>query len=209
VDVGRLTWLTMWRRAVAAYFVWVLAHVVGGAVFAAGTVLFMPNIWWQIIVNGIYAGAVFGVAQWLALRPFLPRVSLWAPVTFAASPVSWTLGVMYATATLALGGWVGAGFSAAAQAVVLALSFRPDQFLVPLSLIWIPVSVIGGAFFYFFYLSALIDLSSPQPGYPSPFLLIFVGSVAYGVVTGLVVDVLVVLSGRRAAHNLSLTTGAR
>jgi hypothetical protein len=39
---GRVSWLTMWRRAVAAYLVWVLANVVGGAVFAFGTVLFMP-----------------------------------------------------------------------------------------------------------------------------------------------------------------------
>jgi hypothetical protein len=152
---------------------------------------------------------VFGVAQWLALQPFLPRVRLWAPVTFAASPVSWTLGVMYAYATFGLGGWVGAGFSAAAQAVVLTMSFRPDQFLVPLSLIWIPASVIGGAIFYFFYLSALLEFSSPPPGSPSPFLLIFLGGVAYGVVTGVVVYVLVVLSGRRAGHNLTLTTGAR
>ena len=209
MDVGRLTWLTMWRRAAAAYLVWVLAHVIGGAVFAVGSVLFMPNSWWQIIVDGIYAGAVFGVAQWLALRPFLPRLRLWAPATLAASPVSWTLGVMYAYATLALGGWVGAGFSAAVQAVVLALSFRPDQFLVSLSLIWIPASVIGGAIFYFFYLSALLEFSSPPPGSPPPFLLMLWGSVAYGVVTGVVVDVLVVLSGRRTAHNLSLTTGAR
>jgi hypothetical protein len=192
----------MWRRVVAAYLVWVLAHVIGGAVFAAGTVLLMPYSWWEIIVNGVYAGAVFGVAQWLALRPFLPGLRLWAPATFVASPVSWTLGVMYATATLALGGWVGAGFSAAVQAVVLALSFRPDQFLVTLSLIWIPASVIGGAIFYFFYLSAIVNLSSPQPGYPSPFLLMVLGSVAYGVVTGLVVEVLVVFAGRRPPHNV-------
>jgi hypothetical protein len=62
VDEGRVSWLTMWRRGVAAYLVWVLAHVVGGAVFAFGTVLFMPYTWWQIIVDGIFAGAVFGVA---------------------------------------------------------------------------------------------------------------------------------------------------
>jgi hypothetical protein len=207
--MGRVSWLTMWRRAVVAYLAWVLAHVVGGAIFAAGTVLFMPYSWWEIIVNGIYAGAVFGVAQWLALRPFLPGLRLWAPATFIASPVSWTLGVMYAFATFALGGWVGAGFSAAAQAVVLARSFRRDNFLVALSLIWIPASVIGGAIFYYLYLTALVTISSPQPGYPSPFLLIFLGSIAYGVVTGLVVGVLVVLAGRRAAHKVGLTTSAR
>ena len=65
---------------------------------------------------------------------------------------------MYATATFALGGWVGAGFSAAAQVVVLALSFPPDQFLVALSLLWIPAGMIGGAIFYFFYLSAIVNL---------------------------------------------------
>lgn len=197
----------MWRRAVAAYLVWVLAHVIGGVAFAAGTVLFMPTEWWHFIVNGVYAGAVFGVAQWLALRPFLPGLRLWAPATFIASPVSWTLGVMYAFATFALGGWVGAGFSAAAQAVVLARSFRRDNFLVALSLIWIPASVIGGAIFYFLYLTAILTFSSPQPDTPSPFLLIFLGSIAYGVVTGLAVEVLVVLAGRRA-HELGLTPSA-
>jgi hypothetical protein len=199
----------MWRRVVAAYLVWVLAHVIGGAVFAAGTVLFIPNEWWQIIVNGAYAGAVFGVAQWLALRPFLPGLRLWAPVTFVASPVSWTLGVVYAVATFAFGGWLGAGFSAAAQAVVLAVSFRRDNFLVAVSLIWIPASVIGGAIFYFFYFPALVTLSSPQQGYPSPFLLTFLGSVAYGVVTGLAVVVLVTLAGRRSAQPLRITTSAK
>jgi hypothetical protein len=66
--------------------------------------------------------------------------------------------------------------------------------------------VIGGAIFYYLYLTALLTNSSPQAGTPSPFLLIFVGSIAYGVVTGLVVVVLVVLAGRRAAHKLGPTT---
>ena len=39
--------------------------------------------------------------------------------------------------------------------------------------------------------------------------MIFLGSVAYGVVTGLVVELLVVLAGRRSAQELGLTTSVK
>jgi len=58
-----------------------VAHALAGAAFAP---LAPPLFGFDartIIAEGLYAGTVFGVAQWLALRPFLANAWVWVPVT--------------------------------------------------------------------------------------------------------------------------------
>jgi hypothetical protein len=197
-----------WRRAFAAYLVWLVAHTVAGTVFALVGVPPFSSTWW-FILEGLFAGIVFGSAQWLALRPFLPNVGWWAPATIAASPVSWWLGTGFAFATLGLGGWLGGGFSAAGQCVVLARSMGRNSRLAKLSALWIPASMIGGAIFYFCYYVALSEITSlprpSRPPSPSPFELTLGGSLAFAIVTGLVVALMAGLVAPHAASRPAIS----
>src|SRR5579864_7280125 len=112
-----------WARALTAYGAWVVAHALGGLLFAAFAALVPASDWWVVVVHGLAAGVIFGLAQWLVLRSFFHGINWWLPVTAAASPISWYLGIWMATATLLFGGWLGGGFSAFAQLVVLFLYF--------------------------------------------------------------------------------------
>jgi hypothetical protein len=172
-----------WSRALSAYFAWLLAHVVAGAVIAIVLPPLQGNFG-LFVLSGLIAGIAFGVAQWLALRPFLPKLRLWAPATMVYSPFSWVFGYLFGFLTLGLGGWLGAGVSALAQWLLLARSTGR----LGLSLLWFPASLIGGAIFYFcYYLSE----------WPSTVEVLFAGSVGYAIVTGLVVALLVT----RADHS--------
>src|SRR6266853_3450552 len=137
-----------WRRAIAASFLWLVANVVAGAVLAvAAQPLLFVQSFYVFYVVALLAGCAFGLAQWLALRPFFRDVRLWAPATIAASLISWSLALMFAGVTFGFGGWLGGAFSAAAQTVLLAMSARNDDLSLRLSFLWVPASVIGGAVF--------------------------------------------------------------
>ncbi len=191
-----------WPKALIACGAWVVAHALGGLLFAAFAVLVPATEWWVIIIHGLAAGAIFGLGQWLVLRWFLPGINWWLPVTAAASPFSWYVGIWMATATLTFGGWLGSAFSAVAQQLVLWLYFygRKDEWLAWVSTIYLPGAVLGGAIFYFSYL-----FSASMPGhYTYPLLQsMLIGSVGFAAVTGVAVAVLVGLAGRRAAQKLS------
>jgi hypothetical protein len=197
-----------WRRAIAASLIWLFANAAAGALFAfAVQPLLAVQSFYVFYVAGLFAGCVFGLAQWLALRPFFRDVRFWAPVTIGASLISWSLALMFAAGTFGFGGWLGGAFSAAAQSVLLALSARNDDLSLRLSLVlWIPASVIGGAVFYFCYWAALAA-SSPEPTVTgSAFEWIFVGSLGYAVATAPFVAVLVAVAGRKSAPKAALIT---
>lgn len=181
----------MWRRAFAAFLAWLLANVAAGAVVAFASPPLMTGDFGWFLLNGLLAGVAFGVAQWLALRPFLPRIRLWAPVTTLASPFSWTCAYLLGFLTLGLGGWLATGVSSVAQWVLLRRSTRRPR----LSLLWIPANLIGGGIFYFCYFTASAELYSSQ-SHPTVIALLFAGSVGYALVTGIVVGLLVGLADR-------------
>jgi hypothetical protein len=170
----------VWRRALVAYLAWLLANAVAGAVVAiASQPLRQGSGFGFFVLNGVVAGVAFGVAQWLAVRPFLPKLRLWAPATAVYSPVSWVFGYVFALLTLGYGGWLGAGVSALGQWLLLARSTGREG----VSFLWVPASLIGGAIFYFCYLVGTVEL-------------LFAASIAYALVTGLVVALLVVVTDR-------------
>jgi hypothetical protein len=182
-----------WRRGLGAYLVWLVANALAAAAFAP----LAPSLFGfdsRIIFEGLYAGAVFGVAQWLALRPFLVDVRLWAPVTLVASPASWSFGMTIGVLSLGIGGWLGTTISASAQCGVLLWSSRSDRLMFGLSFLWLAVGVVGGAVFYFFLLAAL-----STDAHPPTIELIVAGGIGYGVVTGLVVAPLAALEAGRSA----------
>lgn len=187
-----------WLRAVTAYVAWVTAQAAAGLVFAAVPVLVPATSWWVLIIHGLAAGAIYGSAQWLVLRSFLRGIRWWLPVTLIASPMSWFLAVWFATGTLTLGGWLGAGFSAVAQQLVLYLHFhrRRDEWLAMVSTIWLPSAVVGGAIFYFCYLISGAD-NEPSSGYTLVLGLIVAGSVGFAAITGIAVAVLAALAFSR------------
>lgn len=193
----------MLRRSLVAFVVWVLANGVAGLVF--DLVSPTPRGWdyRYLFVEGLLAGVLFGLAQWLVLRLFLADVKLWMPATVVASPVSWMLGFLFGMATLGFGGWLGAGFSAAAQTLVLTWGARRDERSMLLSLLWFPAALVGGALFYFSYWPALALAAQPPSGIvaaqPSPSQYVLAGSIAYAVVTGLVLVLLVAVAARRSA----------
>jgi len=151
-------------------------------------------------IHGLVAGVVFGVAQWLVLRTFLPGLKWWLPATVLASPISWFMAIWFAMATLTFGGWIGSGVSALAQMAVLAVYFRNDTRMASLTILWLPAEVLGGAIFYFAY-----ELSSFNIGRysPSPWQYILVGTVGFAAITGLVVALLVGLAASQARLGLS------
>jgi hypothetical protein len=199
------------RRVLVAFVVWLVANSVAGLVFYVVSTTFWGFEYWRLFVEGLLAGVVFGVAQWLALRPFFADVRFWAPVTVVASPVSWMLGILYGMATLGLGGWIGAAFSAAAQTLLLAWSARHDERLLLFSLLWFPAALVGGALFYFGYYFALLTVQ-PSSGViaaqPSPIQYVLGGSVAFAVMTGLVVALLVAVAARRSAPGIPAARSA-
>jgi hypothetical protein len=162
-----------------------------------------------IFIAAILAGCFFGVAQWLALRPFFRDVRLWAPATIVASPMSWSIGLMFAGLTFGLGGWLGGGFSAAVQSVVLAMSARDDELSWRLSFLWIPASVIGGAVFYicldYGALSSGTSLNSYVTASPSEWIF-FGSSLGYALVTVPGVALLAAVAGRKSAPKPALIT---
>src|ERR1700730_9152631 len=113
------------------------------------------------------------------------------------------LGVTFAGLTFGFGGWLGAAFSAAAETLVLALGARRDERLMGFSFLWLPASLIGGTLFYISYYRALPLTVAPLPHVvlqePTPFQYVLMGSVAYGVVTGLAVALLVAVASRGSA----------
>src|SRR5258708_12270629 len=141
------------RRAIAAFFVWLIANAAAGELFAVAAQPFLPLQFFY--VAALLAGCAFGLAQWLALRPFFRDVRLWAPAPIVASLISWRLALMFAVGTVGFGGWLGGGFSAVVQSVLFALSARNDDLSLRLSFLWAPASLIGGAVFYFCYWGAL------------------------------------------------------
>src|SRR5438128_4639742 len=150
--------MAAWQRGLRAYFLWLVANALAGAAFAPlAPPLFGFDA--RIIAEGLYAGTVFGIAQWLALRPFLANAWVWVPVTISASPLAWSFGIFVGVYTVAIGGWLGAGVSATAQAGVLLWSLRRSQLMF--GLLWVAAAVVGGAVFYVFFLVALSSGSHP------------------------------------------------
>jgi hypothetical protein len=176
-----------WGKAFAAYGVWVAAHAIAGLVFALFVGVVPVTSWWIVLLDGVAAGAIFGPVQWLVLRRFVRPMKLWAPATVAASPVSWAIGIAYGTATFSLGGWFGAGFSAAVQTAILLATFGRYSRMTIASAMWFPAAIFGGAIFYFSY---LVSVMFSDPSRPPPLPSLVVGSVGFAVVTGLVVAVL-------------------
>jgi hypothetical protein len=197
-----------WRRAIAASFIWLVANAVAGAAFGFAAVPFMSLGIGFIFIAAVLAGCFFGVAQWLALRPFFRDVRLWAPATIVASPMSWSIGLMFGGLTLGLGGWLGGGFSAAVQSVVLATSARNDELSLKLSFLWIPASVIGGAVFYICLAYGALGTGTSLNYYltASPLEWIFLGSFGYALVTVPCVALLVAVAGRKSAPNSAIVT---
>ncbi len=189
---------------------WLVANALAGAVLAvaAQPLLAIQSfyVFYDIYVAALVAGCAFGLAQWLALRPYFRDVRLWAPATIAASLISWSLGLMFAGVTFGFGGWLGGAFSAAAQTVLLAMSARNDDLSLRLSFLWVPASVIGGAVFYFCYWGALGAASPDTHSALTPFGWILVGSLGYTVVTVPFVAVLVAVAGRKPAPKALLST---
>ena len=186
-----------WARSLAAYVAWLIAHALAGLVFVAVAVLIPAGDWWVIVVHGLAAGVIFGLAQWLVLRWFFPGIIWWLPATVVASPISWYLGIPFAAATLFYGGWLAGGISAIAQMSVLAIYFGNDTRKVTVSVFWLPAAIVGGAIFYFSYLFSVFN-----PGrysYP-PLQSILIGSVGFAAVTGLVVAMLAGLASLTRAE---------
>lgn len=184
--------MAAWRRGLGAYLVWLGANALAGAAFAP----LAPSLFafdGRIILEGFYAGALFGVAQWLALRPYLAGVRAWAPVTLLVSPVSWVCGMYIGIYSIGLLGWLGTAVSAFAQWIVLMESARNDRLLMVYSTLWLGAAVIGGAVFYFFLIAAL------SKDHPPTFLLIVAGAAGYAIVTGFVVALLAALQSDRSA----------
>lgn len=180
----------MWRRGLAAYLVWLLAHVIAGAAIALVTPRFdHGDLALFIFGNGLFDGAALGVAQWLALRLFLPKLRLWAPVTIVVTPVNWVLGYGFGFVTFGVFGWVGAAISALAQWPLLARSSRSATRTGDFSSLWVPAALIGGAIFYFSFWFSRGD---------GPAL--FWGTIGYAIVTGLVVALLVANALSKTAH---------
>src|SRR5258708_19049096 len=182
------------RRAIAAFFVWLIANAAAGELFAVAAQPFLPLQFFY--VAALLAGCAFGLAQWLALRPFFRDVRLWAPATIVASLISWRLALMFAVGTVGFGGWLGGGFSAVVQSVLFALSARNDDLSLRLSFLWAPASLIGGAVFYFCYWGALA--AGPPHNHPavSPSQRLFVALLRFSGVTSPVVAVLAPLAAR-------------
>jgi hypothetical protein len=63
-----------WRRAIVASFMWLVANAVAGAAFAFAAQPFLTFENGFFFIASLLAGFVFGVAQWLALRPFFRDV---------------------------------------------------------------------------------------------------------------------------------------
>jgi hypothetical protein len=188
-----------WRRAIVASFIWLVANAVAGAAFGFAAVPFLSVGIGFFFIAAFIAGCCFGVAQWLALRPFFRDVTLWAPATIVASPMSWGVGLGFAGVTFGLGGWLGAGFSAAVQSVVLAMSARNDELSLRLSFLWIPASVIGGLVFYICLDFGALGTSLNYYLTASPSEWIFLGSLGYALVTLPCVALLVAVAGRKSA----------
>src|SRR5258708_13094196 len=180
------------RRAIAAFFVWLIANAAAGELFAVAAQPFLPLQFFY--VAALLAGCAFGLAQWLALRPFFRDVRLWAPATIVASLISWRLALMFAVGTVGCGVWLGGGFSAVVQSVLFALSARNDDLALRLSFLWAPASLIGGAVFYFCYWGALAAGQPHNHTGLSPSEWIFVGSLGYAVLTAPVVPLLVAVA---------------
>jgi hypothetical protein len=195
----------MLRRSLVAFGLWLLANAAAGLGFDLVSAGLLGLDSWRFFIQGLFAGVLFGAAQWLVLRPFFVDVRWWVPATVVASPVSWMLGVTFAGLTFGFGGWLGGGVSAAAQTLVLALGAGRDETLMRVSFLWLPASLIGGALFYFGYYSALVLAVGPPSHValrePTPFQDVLAGSIAYGVVTGLAVAILAAVANRRSARN--------
>ncbi len=175
------------RKGWAAYAAWLVAHALAGLLFAAGVAVIPLTAFWVLVLHGLLAGAVFGMAQWLVLRRFLPGVRWWLPVTVIASPLSWFWAYWWAAGTFASGGWIGAAISAVAQMVVLVVAFRNDTRRSAISVSWLAAAMIGSAIFYFAYLYQLLV---PAPNSLPLLASLTAGSVGFAAVTGIVVAVL-------------------
>ena len=166
-----------------------LAHVVAGFAIALVTPRFSRvDLAPFILGNGLFDGAALGLAQWLALRPFLPTLRLWAPVTIVVTPLNWGLGYMFGFVTLGLFGWVAAAVSALVQWPLLARSTRSTTRRGDFSSLWVPAALFGGAIFYFSWWASKGEARA-----------LFRGTIAYAIVTGLVVALLVGRAVRKTA----------
>jgi hypothetical protein len=176
----------MLRRALTAYFAWLLAHAVAGVAIALVTPRFSrADLAPFILGNGLFDGTALGLAQWLALSPFLPKLRLWAPVTIVATPLNWGLGYVFGFVTLGVFGWVAAAISALVQWPLLARSTRSTTRRGDFSSLWVPAALFGGAIFYF---SWWVSNGEGRA--------LFWGTIAYAIVTGPVIALLVARADR-------------
>jgi hypothetical protein len=169
-----------------AYVTWLSAHAIGGALFALAIRSIPLTDWWTFPIHGLVAGVVFGAVQILVLEFFFHGMRWWLVTTVVASPISWFIGVIFGTATLLSGGWLGGAVSAIAQMVVLTLRFRQDRHVVRIALAWFMVALLGAIPFYFFYLLAMFNYANVSLS----FGLLVAGTVGYAIVSGLVVAAL-------------------
>lgn len=187
-----------WGRAALAYAAWVLVHGVGGAIFALCIVDLIPqNQGSNIAVDGLVAGVIFGLGQWLVLEWLFGRMYLWLVATVPASYFSWLVGYVAAIATIGLGGWIGAAVSAAAQTFVLAVSLKRDPrgSPLPLALAWFPAAMLGAIVFYSNFWAAINSL-----GGESPIGLIASGAIGFGALTGVVIAALAATTARSSTR---------
>ena len=187
-----------WGRALVAYVSWVLVHAAGGAIFAVAVVYAIPQNQWSPLaftVDGLVAGVIFGLGQWLVLEWMFGRMYWWLLATVPASPASWLVGYVIAFATLGLGGWIGALVPAAAQTLVLSVSFKrgPRGSTLPLALAWFPAAMLGAIAFY----SNFVAVLNRRGG--SPVELIAIGCIVFGALTGLVIAGLAATVARSSA----------
>lgn len=177
-----------WLKPTEAFLAWIGAHA------AAGTLLFVVIVevplfgsQWTVLEVGLAAGILFGLGQWFVLRWFLPQVRWWLPVTVALSPVSWYAGMLFAIGTLTFGGWLGGWISASAQMVLLYVPFQRRRHVGWLVAAWFVAAIIGSLLFYYGFLFA-ITFSRYNP---PPLQSLLVGSVGFGVLTGIVIALFV------------------
>lgn len=173
---------------------WTAAHAVAGLLFLAFVVEVPPfSTAWSLVLDGLGAGVLFGLGQWLVLRWFLPAVRWWLPATVVLSPISWYSSMLIAFGTVNLGGWLGGFYSAAAQMALLVVAYRSRRFAVGLAVAYLMAAMLGSLLFYYGFELAI------EGNFIRDVVPLLVGSAGFGAITGVVIALFVWLMSRPSA----------
>lgn len=171
---------------------WTLATTVAGAI--VGT---LEASGFEFVATIFFTGLLIGIAQWLILRPYIPKAFWWIVV----STLGWTFGQVLVSYYISLfdpliqflntlGAWYVFWMNLVIQPIILAI-FSAAQFPILRQFVreahwWILVSALGGALEGASGSTVSYIL---QPGLlPAPFptaLIYGSGWLSYGIVTGI------------------------